>query len=45
MAENRLLKEAIDFLAARCDGATSKDHQGFNGGDAYMGHILAQKPY
>ena len=40
-----ILKEAIDFIAARCDGASSRDHMGFNGGDAYMGHILADKPY
>jgi SNF2 family DNA or RNA helicase len=42
---SEILKEAIDFIAARCDGASSRDHRGFNGGDAYMGHVLADKPY
>lgn len=42
---SEILKRAIDFLAERCDGASSRDHMGFNGGDAYMGHVLADKPY
>lgn len=37
------LEIAIAVLAARCDGAVSDDHQGFNGADRVFGHSLAEQ--
>ena len=37
------VKEALLYLAGRCDGAVSKDGQGFNGRDAEFGHSLANQ--
>ena len=38
------LKEAVKALASVCDGAVSKDHKGYNGGDSKVGKWLAQTP-
>jgi hypothetical protein len=37
------IAEALLYLAGRCDGAVSKDGQGFNGRDAEFGHSLANQ--
>lgn len=37
--------EALRFLAARCDGASAKDGQGFNKPDAWLGKKLAEREY
>lgn len=39
-----LLKQAIDLMSARCDGAATLDGQGFNKLDAPLGHKLAHLP-
>jgi len=36
-----LLKQAVDALAAVCDGASSRDKVGYNGTDTKYGHLLA----
>ena len=38
------LKQAIDYLAIRCDGAIIEDARGFNKLDAPLGHKLASLP-
>lgn len=40
----RALREAAGALAARCDGARERDHQGFNAVDTDFGKALAQRP-
>lgn len=37
------LEIAVAILAARCDGAVTEDHQGFNGADTVFGHSLAEQ--
>lgn len=37
-----MLREALGFMAGRCDGAQRKDGQGFNKPDAVIGHWLYQ---
>jgi SWI/SNF-related matrix-associated actin-dependent regulator 1 of chromatin subfamily A len=44
METRQLLKQAIDTLAARCDGANAQDGQGFSRLDAPLGHNIAAKP-
>lgn len=40
---DRRLDRAIQFLAGRCDGATTLDGVGFNGSDTGFGHWLADR--
>ncbi len=35
------IKQAIETLAGVCDGAITRDHEGYNGPDAPLGHLLA----
>ena len=35
------IKQAVEVLAAICDGAILRDHEGYNGPDAPLGHLLA----
>ena len=39
-----LLKRAVEALAGVCDGAESRDDEGFDGGDTKAGHLLAFLP-
>ncbi len=39
-----LLKIAVEALAGICDGAETRDDQGFDGGDTKAGHLLAFLP-
>jgi hypothetical protein len=39
-----LLKQAVEALAGVCDGAESRDDEGFDGGDSKAGHLLAFLP-
>lgn len=41
---NTLLHKAVCALAGHCDGAASRDHQGFNGSDSYFGRKMAARP-
>ena len=41
----RQLKDAVDALAGVCDGAETKDDQGFDGTDTYAGHLYAFLPF
>ncbi len=43
MPDIKLIQRAVQYLAARCDGAAMRDGQGFNGVDAEFGHSLAQR--
>jgi len=43
-APNPILVSAIQAIAARCDGASSNDGQGFNGTDSKFGKKLASTP-
>jgi len=43
MPDVKLIQQALKYLATRCDGATMRDGQGFNGVDAEFGHSLAQQ--
>jgi ATP-dependent DNA helicase DinG len=38
------LHRAVSLLAGVCDGATSRDGDGYNGADTALGHRLAEKP-
>ena len=38
------LKKAVEALAGVCDGAESRDDEGFDGGDTKAGHLLAFLP-
>lgn len=40
----KLLHQAVDELARRCDGAHFRDEQGFNKPDSYAGRFLAAVP-
>jgi hypothetical protein len=40
-----LLKRAVEALAGVCDGAESRDDEGFDGGDTKAGHLLAFLPF
>lgn len=37
------IKQAIEFLATRCDGAINQDNAGFNKPDSGTGHYLAER--
>ena len=43
MATDPTLHQALQFLAARCDGAVEQDGVGFNGTDTNFGRWLAQQ--
>ena len=38
------LRDAIGVISSVCDYAQSSDAQGFNAGDTWLGHVLAQMP-
>lgn len=40
-ARKQMLREALDYMVERCDMALTRDYQGFNKPDAYIGHWLA----
>ena len=43
MDKLEIISDALKYLSARCDHATSKDGQGFNSFDAEFGHSLARQ--
>ncbi len=45
MVATEKLQEAMKYLAAACDGATTKDQSGFCKTDVSFGHSLAKQPY
>jgi hypothetical protein len=37
-----LLRDALEYMVSRCDGAHEKDYMGFNKPDASIGHWISR---